>query len=197
MWKSLGSVRERVGRFMAYVSRMRKYYADEVIPALQRQFDYANIMQVPRIEKVVLNMGLGEAIQNARLLDAGVDQLKLIAGQQPVITKARRSIAAYKLRTGMSIGVKVTLRKDRMYDFLDRLVSIALPRVRDFRGVDGNAFDGRGNYTLGIEEQIIFPEVDYDKVERIKGLSVAVVTSAATDAEAKELLRLLGMPFRN
>lgn len=182
---------------MAYVSRMRKYYADEVVPALRRQFDYANVMQVPRVEKVVLNMGLGEAIQNAKLLDAGVDQLKMISGQQPVITKARRSIAAYKLRTGMSIGVKVTLRKDRMYDFLDRLVNIALPRVRDFRGVDGNAFDGRGNYTLGIEEQIIFPEVDYDKVERIKGLSVAVVTSAETDAEGKELLRLLGMPFRN
>jgi large subunit ribosomal protein L5 len=154
-------------------------------------------MRVPRLQKIVLNMGLGEAINNAKLLDAGVEQLRLIAGQQPVITKARRSIAAYKLRTGMSIGVKVTLRRDRMYDFLDRLVSIALPRVRDFRGVDGNAFDGRGNYTLGIEEQIIFPEVDYDKVERVKGLSIAVVTSAASDAEGKELLRLLGMPFRN
>lgn len=182
---------------MAYVSRMRRYYQDEVVPAMQRQFEYDNVMRVPRLQKIVLNMGLGEAINNARLLDAGVEQLRLIAGQQPVITKARRSIAAYKLRTGMSIGVKVTLRRDRMYDFLDRLVSIALPRVRDFRGVDGNAFDGRGNYTLGIEEQIIFPEVDYDKVERIKGLSIAVVTSARSDAEGKELLRLLGMPFRN
>ena len=182
---------------MAYVSRMRRYYQDEVVPAMQRQFDYDNVMRVPRVQKIVLNMGLGEAINNARLLDAGVEQLRLIAGQQPVITKARRSIAAYKLRTGMSIGVKVTLRRDRMYDFLDRLVNIALPRVRDFRGVDGNAFDGRGNYTLGIEEQIIFPEVDYDKVERIKGLSIAVVTSAQSDAEGKELLRLLGMPFRN
>jgi large subunit ribosomal protein L5 len=182
---------------MAYVSRMRRYYQDEVVPAMQRQFEYDNVMRVPRMQKIVLNMGLGEAINNARLLDAGVEQLRLIAGQQPVITKARRSIAAYKLRTGMSIGVKVTLRRDRMYDFLDRLVNIALPRVRDFRGVDGNAFDGRGNYTLGIEEQIIFPEVDYDKVERIKGLSVAVVTSARSDAEGKELLRLLGMPFRN
>lgn len=182
---------------MAYVSRMRRYYQDEVVPAMQRQFEYDNVMRVPRLQKIVLNMGLGEAINNARLLDAGVEQLRLIAGQQPVITKARRSIAAYKLRTGMSIGVKVTLRRDRMYDFLDRLVNIALPRVRDFRGVDGNAFDGRGNYTLGIEEQIIFPEVDYDKVERIKGLSVAVVTSAQSDAEGKELLRLLGMPFRN
>jgi len=182
---------------MAYVARMRNYYRDEVVPALQRQFNYNNVMQVPRLQKVVLNMGLGEAIQNGRLLDAGMEQLKLISGQQPVITKARRSIAAYKLRTGMSIGVKVTLRSDRMYDFFDRLVNIALPRVRDFRGVDGNKFDGRGNYTLGIEEQIIFPEVDYDKVERIKGLSVAVVTSAQTDAEGKELLRLMGMPFRN
>jgi large subunit ribosomal protein L5 len=182
---------------MAYVSRMRRYYQDEVVPAMQRQFEYDNVMRVPRVQKIVLNMGLGEAINNARLLDAGVEQLRLIAGQQPVITKARRSIAAYKLRTGMSIGVKVTLRRDRMYDFLDRLVNIALPRVRDFRGVDGNAFDGRGNYTLGIEEQIIFPEVDYDKVERIKGLAVAVVTSARSDAEGKELLRLLGMPFRN
>jgi large subunit ribosomal protein L5 len=176
---------------------MRRYYQDEVVPAMHRQFEYDNVMRVPRVQKIVLNMGLGEAINNARLLDAGVEQLRLIAGQQPVITKARRSIAAYKLRTGMSIGVKVTLRRDRMYDFLDRLVNIALPRVRDFRGVDGNAFDGRGNYTLGIEEQIIFPEVDYDKVERIKGLSIAVVTSARSDAEGKELLRLLGMPFRN
>jgi large subunit ribosomal protein L5 len=182
---------------MAYVSRMRRYYQDEVVPAMRRQFEYDNVMRVPRLQKIVLNMGLGEAINNAKLLDAGVEQLRLIAGQQPVITKARRSIAAYKLRTGMSIGVKVTLRRDRMYDFLDRLVNIALPRVRDFRGVDGNAFDGRGNYTLGVEEQIIFPEVDYDKVERIKGLSIAVVTSAPSDAEGKELLRLLGMPFRN
>ena len=182
---------------MAYVSRMREYYVQEVVGALQQQFGYRNIMQVPRLEKVVLNMGLGEAIQNPKLLDAGVEQLSAIAGQKPVITKARKSIAVYKLRTGMSIGVKVTLRKDRMYDFFDRLVSIALPRVRDFRGVTGNAFDGRGNYTLGVEEQIIFPEVDYDKVERVKGLAITIVTSAQTDAEGRELLRLLGMPFRN
>jgi large subunit ribosomal protein L5 len=182
---------------MAYVSRLRQYYLDEVMPALQRQFGYRNAMQVPRLEKVVLNMGLGEAIQNAKLLDAGMEQLAIISGQKPVITKAQKSIAAYKLREGMSIGVKVTLRKDRMYDFFDRLVNIALPRVRDFRGVSGNAFDGRGNYTLGIEEQVIFPEVDYDKVEKIKGLSAAMVTTANTDAEGKELLRLLGMPFRN
>src|SRR5919109_622891 len=182
---------------MAYVSRMQQYYLEEVVPGLQRQFGYGNVMQVPRLEKIILNMGLGEAIQNQKLLDAGVEQLAVIAGQKPVITKARKSIAAFKLREGMSIGVKVTLRKSRMYDFFDRLVNIALPRVRDFRGVTGNAFDGRGNYTLGIEEQIVFPEVDYDKVEKIKGLAVSIVTSAKTDAEGRELLRLLGMPFRS
>ena len=182
---------------MAYVARMHQYYAQEVVPVLQQRFGYRNVMQVPRLEKMVLNMGLGEAIQNPKLLDAGVEQLAAISGQKPVITKARKSIAVYKLRTGMSIGVKVTLRKDRMYDFFDRLVNIALPRVRDFRGVTSNAFDGRGNYTLGVEEQVIFPEVDYDKVERIKGLSITVVTSAKTDAEGRELLRLLGMPFRS
>jgi large subunit ribosomal protein L5 len=182
---------------MAYVSRMRQYYLSEVVPALQRQFDYRNVMQVPRLVKIVLNMGLGEAIQNPKLLDAGMEQLAVISGQKPVVTKAHKSIAAFKLRTGMSIGVKVTLRKERMYDFFDRLVNIALPRVRDFRGVTGNAFDGRGNYTLGVDEQIIFPEVDYDKVEKIKGLSITIVTTAETDAEGKELLRLLGMPFRN
>ena len=182
---------------MAYVARMHQYYTQEVVPALQQHFGYHNVMQVPRLEKIVLNMGLGEAIQNPKLLDAGVEQLAAIAGQKPVITKARKSIAVYKLRTGMSIGVKVTLRKDRMYDFFDRLVSIALPRVRDFRGVTSNAFDGRGNYTLGVEEQVIFPEVDYDKVERIKGMAITIVTSAKTDAEGRELLRLLGMPFRS
>lgn len=182
---------------MAYVSRLRQYYRDEVVSTLQRQFDYRNVMQVPRLEKIILNMGLGEAIQNAKILDASMEQLTIIAGQKPVVTKAHKSIAAYKLRAGMSIGVKVTLRQNRMYDFFDRLVNIALPQVRDFRGVSGNAFDGRGNYTLGLEEQVIFPEVDYDKVDKIKGLSVAVVTSAATDAEGKELLRLMGMPFRN
>lgn len=181
---------------MAYISRMRQYYVQEVTPALQQRFGYHNVMQIPKVEKIVLNMGLGEAIQNPKLLDAGVEQLAAISGQKPVITKARKSIATYKLRTGMSIGVKVTLRKERMYDFFDRLVNIALPRVRDFRGVTSNAFDGRGNYTLGIEEQVIFPEVDYDKVDRIKGLAITIVTSAKTDAEGRELLRLLGMPFR-
>jgi large subunit ribosomal protein L5 len=186
-----------VKEVMGYVSRMHQYYVDEVIPSLQRQFDYRNIMRIPRLDKIVLNMGLGEAIQNAKILDAGMEQLAIISGQKPVVTKAHKSIAAFKLREGMSIGVKVTLRKERMYDFFDRLVNIALPRVRDFRGVTGNAFDGRGNYSLGVEEQIIFPEVDYDKVEKIKGLSITIVTTARTDAEGKELLRLLGMPFRN
>ena len=182
---------------MAYVSRLRQYYVLEVVPTLQRQFSYRNVMQVPRLDKIILNMGLGEAIQNPKILDAGMEQLAVISGQKPVITKAHKSIAAFKLRTGMSIGVKVTLRKDRMYDFYDRLVNIALPRVRDFRGVTGNAFDGRGNYTLGIEEQIVFPEIDYDKVEKVKGLAVTIVTTAETDMEGKELLRLLGMPFRS
>jgi large subunit ribosomal protein L5 len=182
---------------MAYVSRLRQYYVLEVVPTLQRQFGYGNVMQVPQLNKIILNMGLGEAIQSPKILDAGMEQLAVISGQKPVITKAHKSIAAFKLRAGMSIGVKVTLRKDRMYDFYDRLVNIALPRVRDFRGVTGNAFDGRGNYTLGIEEQIVFPEIDYDKVEKVKGLAVTIVTTAETDMEAKELLRLLGMPFRS
>ncbi len=181
---------------MAYVSRIHQYYLDEVVPALQQRLGYGNIMEVPRLNKIVLNMGLGEAIQNAKLLDGGMEQLAIISGQKPVITKARKSIAAYKLREGMSIGVKVTLRRDRMYDFFDRLVNVALPRVRDFRGVTANAFDGRGNFTLGVEEQVIFPEIDYDKIEKIKGIAVTIVSSARTDAEGRELLRLLGMPFR-
>lgn len=181
---------------MAYVSRIHQYYLDEVVPALQQRFGYGNIMEVPRLNKIVLNMGLGEAIQNAKLLDGGMEQLAIISGQKPVITKARKSIAAYKLREGMSIGVKVTLRRGRMYDFFDRLVNVALPRVRDFRGVTANAFDGRGNFTLGVEEQVIFPEIDYDKIEKVKGIAVTIVSSARTDAEGRELLRLLGMPFR-
>ena len=181
---------------MAYVSRIHQYYLDEVAPALQQRFGYGNIMEVPRLNKIVLNMGLGEAIQNSKLLDGGLEQLAIISGQKPVVTKARKSIAAYKLREGMSIGVKVTLRRDRMYDFFDRLVNVALPRVRDFRGVTANAFDGRGNFTLGVEEQVIFPEIDYDKIEKIKGIAVTIVSSAQTDAEGRELLRLLGMPFR-
>lgn len=181
---------------MAYVSRIHQYYLGEVVPALQQRFGYGNVMEVPRLNKIVLNMGLGEAIQNAKLLDGGMEQLAIISGQKPIITKARKSIAVYKLREGMSIGVKVTLRRDRMYDFFDRLVNVALPRVRDFRGVTANAFDGRGNFTLGVEEQVIFPEIDYDKIEKIKGIAVTIVSSARTDAEGRELLRSLGMPFR-
>jgi len=167
------------------------------VPALQEKFKYGNIMQVPRIEKIVLNMGMGEAIHNIKVLDAAVEELTAIAGQRPVVTRAKKSIAAFKLRTGMPVGCMVTLRKQRMYDFLDKLVNIALPRVRDFRGVSGKAMDGRGNYSLGIKEQIIFPEIDYDKIDKIKGMNISIVTSAQTDEEGKELLKQLGMPFKN
>ncbi|HET8625831.1 MAG TPA: 50S ribosomal protein L5 [Thermomicrobiales bacterium] len=175
--------------------RLRERYQDEVVPELMREFGYTNVLQVPRLEKAVLNIGVGEAIQNAKALDAAVGDLTVIAGQKPIVTKAKRSVAAFKLREGMSIGVKVTLRGDRMYEFLDRLFSIALPRIRDFRGVSANAFDGRGNYTLGLREQISFPEIDYDKVDKVRGLEVALVTSARTDEEGRRLLALLGMPF--
>jgi large subunit ribosomal protein L5 len=161
------------------------------------RFSYKNVMQVPQLSKIVLNMGLGEAIQNIKILDSAVDELALIAGQRPVVTRARKSIASFKLRAGVSIGCRVTLRGERMYDFFTKLVNIALPRVRDFRGVSGKAFDGRGNYSLGIKEHIIFPEIDYDKIDKIKGLNVTVVTTAQTDEEGKELLKLMGMPFRN
>jgi len=160
-------------------------------------FKYKNTMQVPKLSKLVLNIGLGEAIQNIKLLDGATEELKVIAGQQPVVTRAKKSIAAFKLRTGMPIGCMVILRRNRMYDFYQKLVNIALPRVRDFRGLPGKAFDGHGNYTLGIKEHIIFPEIDYDKIDRIKGLNISVVTTAQTDKEGKELLTLLGMPFRN
>ena len=179
---------------MAY---LRDKYQQEVVPQLKEAFQYKNPMQVPRIEKVVLNMGLGEAINNSKILDSAAVELGRIAGQKPVITRAKKSIAAFKLRAGVPIGCTVTLRQDRMYDFLARLLNIALPRVRDFKGVSGKAFDGNGNYTLGIREQIIFPEIDYDKIDKVKGLNVCIVTSAKSDAEAKELLRLMGMPFRN
>lgn len=179
---------------MAY---LKNKYQDEVVPQLKENFQYKNPMQVPRIEKVVLNMGLGEAIQNSKILDSAAVELGRIAGQKPVITRAKKSIAAFKLREGMPIGCTVTLRKDRMYDFLARLLNVALPRVRDFKGVSRKAFDGNGNYTLGIREQIIFPEIEYDKIDKVKGLNVCIVTSAKSDAEAKELLRLMGMPFRN
>jgi large subunit ribosomal protein L5 len=160
-------------------------------------FKYRNVMQVPKLKKVTLNMGLGEAIHNIKILDSAVEELQAIAGQRPVITRARRSIATFKLRTGMPIGCMVTLRQDRMYDFLNKLVNIALPRVRDFRGLSGKAMDGCGNYSLGVKEQLIFPEIDYDKIDKIKGLNVSIVTTAKTDEEGRELLRLLGMPFRN
>ena len=179
------------------MSQLKQIYETEVVPKLVEKFGYKNVMQIPKLDKVVLNMGLGEAIQNIKILDSAVDELKLIAGQSPVITRAKKSIAAFKLREGMPIGCMVTLRRGRMYDFFYKLVNIALPRVRDFRGIPGKAFDGRGNYALGIKEHIIFPEIDYDKIDKIKGLNISVVTTAKTDEEGKELLRLMGMPFRN
>jgi len=182
---------------MTNMTRLKEIYLRDVVPELKKKFGYQNIMEVPRLEKITLNMGLGEAVQNVKILDSAVDELSLVAGQKAVITKARRSIATFKLREGMPIGAMVTLRRDRMYEFLDKLVSIALPRVRDFRGVSGKAFDGRGNYALGIREQIIFPEINFDKIDKIKGFNIAIVTNAKTDEEGKELLRLLGMPFRN
>ncbi|OGQ00979.1 MAG: 50S ribosomal protein L5 [Deltaproteobacteria bacterium RBG_19FT_COMBO_52_11] len=179
------------------MTRMKENYLKNVVPQLIKAFGYKNVMEVPRLEKITLNMGLGEAVQNIKILDSAVEELSLIAGQKAVITKAKRSIAVYKLREGMPIGVRVTLRRNRMHEFFDKLVNIALPRVRDFRGVSGKAFDGRGNYSLGIREQIIFPEINFDKIDKVKGMNVSVVTTAKTDEEGKELLRLLGMPFRN
>ena len=179
------------------MSNLRTYYNEEVAPKLVDRFGYKNPMQIPKLEKVVLNMGLGAAIQDIKLLDAAVEELTLIAGQKPVVRRARKSIASFKLRAGMPIGCSVTLRGNRMYDMFTRLVNVALPRVRDFRGVSGKCFDGRGNYSLGIKEQIIFPEIDYDKINRIKGLNVTVVTTAETDEEGKELLKLMGMPFKD
>ncbi|MBM4331303.1 MAG: 50S ribosomal protein L5 [Deltaproteobacteria bacterium] len=179
------------------MTRLKEIYLKEVVPQLMKAFGYKNIMQVPKLEKITLNMGLGEAVQNIKILDSAVEELTLISGQKAVITKAKRSIATYKLREGMPIGIMVTLRRNRMLEFFDRLVNIALPRVRDFRGVSGKAFDGRGNYSLGIREQIIFPEINFDKIDKVKGLNISIVTTAKTDEEGKELLRLLGMPFRN
>lgn len=179
------------------MTRVKEVYLKEVVPQLMKTFGYKNRMQVPQLEKITLNMGLGEAVQNVKILDSAVEELSLIAGQKAVITRARRSIAAFKLREGMPIGVTVTLRRNRMMEFFDKLVNIALPRVRDFRGVSGKAFDGRGNYSLGIREQIIFPEINLDKIDKVKGLNISIVTTAKTDEEGKELLRLLGVPFRN
>lgn len=177
-------------------ARLKETYEQKIVPEMIKDFAYTNRMQVPKLTKIVLNMGLGEAIQNAKILDAATAEIRTIAGQQPVVTKARRSVAAFKVREGQSIGAMVTLRGERAYEFLDRLINIALPRVRDFRGVSPKAFDGRGNYSLGIREQIIFPEIVYDKVDKIQGLNVTIVTSAKTDEEGLSLLKLMGMPFR-
>lgn len=179
------------------MARLREQYVRDLVPQLMKAFGYKNVMQVPKIEKVVVNVGAGDAKDNAKLMDQIVAELALITGQKPVVTKAKKSIANFHLREGMPVGCKVTLRGDRMYEFLDRMISVALPRVRDFKGVSGKGFDGRGNYTLGLSEQIIFPEVDLEKVEKVKGMNVCIATTAKTDEECKELLRLFGMPFRN
>jgi large subunit ribosomal protein L5 len=185
------------GRRRKAMSQLKNIYEKEVVPKLMETFKYKNIMQVPALGKIILNMGLGEAIQNIKVLDSAAEELKAIAGQKPVITRAKKSIAAFKLREGMPIGCMVTLRRQRMYDFYYKLVNIALARVRDFRGVSAKAFDGRGNYSLGIKEHIIFPEIDYDKIDKIKGLNISIVTTARTDEEGRQLLGLMGMPFRN
>ena len=177
-------------------ARLKQHYKKNVIPALVKEFGYKNVMAVPKIDKVAVNVGLGEATQNGKLMDGAVNELGQIAGQKPVITKAKKSIAAFKLREGMAIGTMVTLRGDRMYEFLDRLMNVALPRVRDFRGVSSKSFDGRGNYTLGIKDQLIFPEIDYNKVEKVKGMNISITTTARTDAEGLALLKHMGMPFR-
>jgi large subunit ribosomal protein L5 len=179
------------------MARLKEQYQEKVIPALMKEFNYGNIMEVPKLEKVVINMGLGEAIQNAKILDSAQSELAAITGQKPVVTKAKKSIANFKLRAGMPIGCKVTLRRNRMYEFFDRLVNVALPRIRDFKGVSGKSFDGRGNYALGIREQIIFPEIDYDKIDKIKGMNIVITTTAKSDEEGKALLKMMGMPFRD
>ncbi|MCM3762371.1 50S ribosomal protein L5 [Alkalihalobacillus oceani] len=178
------------------MNRLKEKYTSEIVPSLVEKFNYSSVMAVPKLEKIVVNMGVGDAVSNAKALDKAVEELTEITGQKPVITKAKKSIAGFKLREGMPIGAKVTLRGERMYDFLDKLISISLPRVRDFRGVSKKAFDGRGNYTLGVKEQLIFPEVDYDKVDKVRGMDVVLVTTAKTDEEARELLTQMGMPFQ-
>ena len=176
---------------------LRQRYHDEIVPALQREFEYVNSMQIPRVEKVVVNIGLGEAIANAKALDAAVGDLTTITGQKPIVTRAKRSIAQFRLRTGMPIGAKVTLRGQRMYDFLERTMALALPRIRDFRGIPTRSFDGRGNFSLGLREQLVYPEIDYDKIDRLRGLEISIVTTAKTDEEGRKLLELLGMPFQS
>jgi large subunit ribosomal protein L5 len=179
------------------MSRLKERYDKEVAPALKKEFGYSNVMAIPKLEKIVVNMGLGEATQNAKIVDTGADEVAKITGQKPVATRAKKSIAQFKVRQGMPIGAMVTLRGDRMWDFLDRLISVALPRVRDFRGVSAKGFDGRGNYTLGLKDQLLFPEIDYMKVDKARGMNISVVTTAKSDEESRKLLQLLGMPFRN
>jgi len=178
------------------MARLQEQYKAEIVPRLKEKFGYRNVMQVPRLSKIVVNMGLGDAIENVKVIETAADEIAIITGQKPVVTKARKSIANFKLREGVPIGVMVTLRRDRMYHFLDKLIAIALPRVRDFKGVSPRGFDGRGNYTLGIKEQIMFPEVNYDKIDKIRGMNITIVTTARTDEEGLELLRLMGIPFR-
>lgn len=178
------------------MNRLREYYENEVVDAMMKKFSYKSRLAVPKIEKIIINMGLGEAKENPKAIDNAVNDMTIIAGQKPIVTKAKKSVAAFKLRAGMSIGCKVTLRADKMYSFADRLINIALPRVRDFRGISAESFDGRGNYTLGVKEQLIFPEIQYDKIDKIRGMDIVIVTTAHTDEEARELLSLFGMPFR-
>jgi large subunit ribosomal protein L5 len=179
------------------MARLKAYYEKEVVPELTKEFGYHSRMEVPRMEKIVVNMGLGDAIQNIKILETAAQELSMIVGQKPVITKARKSIATFKLRKGMSIGAMVTLRRERMFEFFDRLVNVALPRIRDFRGISPKSFDGRGNFSLGVKEQFIFPEIDYDKVEKVMGMNITIVTSARSDGEARQLLKLMGMPFKS
>lgn len=178
------------------MARLKEIYLNEIVPSLKKKFEYNNVMQVPKLNKIVINMGVGEAKENAKVLESATKDLEIISGQKPVITKAKKSIANFKLREGMSVGCKVTLRGEMMYDFADRLINLALPRVRDFRGINPNAFDGRGNYALGIKEQLIFPEIDYDKIDKVRGMDIIFVTTAKTDEEARELLTEFGMPFK-
>jgi len=178
------------------LNRLKERYQNEIVKSLMKKFNYRNVMEVPKIEKIVINMGVGDAVGNPKALDSAVEELTLITGQRPIITRAKKSIAGFRLRAGMPIGAKVTLRGERMYDFLDKLISVSLPRVRDFRGVSSKSFDGRGNYTLGIKEQLIFPEIDYDKINKVRGMDIVIVTTAKTDEEARELLAELGMPFQ-
>lgn len=185
------------GSHPTHVPRMKVQYQNEIVPALVKEFGYSNVMQAPRLVKVAVNIGLGEALQNNKALEAATEDLRIVTGQKPVITKARKSIATYKLREGMSIGAKVTLRSNRMWDFMDRLISIVLPRQRDFQGVSPDSFDGRGNYSIGLREQLVFPEIDFDKIDQLRGMEITIVTSAKTDEEGRRLLKLLGMPFRD